>query len=714
MSVNFPNSVFFTSSILSLTNPLFRSRSSGDVPFYKDSNSKQERIDDTGTKKPSQWQNFSLETLLLLWVDYIQKTMKWREKKLVLLRDLVGAPAVVTERGRGVERLQGGLRFTTNLIEPDSDTKAAAKRTSKRFSRLNSIVPEQWKFSYFLGRLTHKDDDKRVHLNCNKTFPAFNEFVNNCSDQLAKQYSKASKSPGSGAKAKKKSNDSDELYTPPGGKTNDQTARRAVTPRSVKGKGSKNDAVVLSDGTDEDEIVEDLEISGSEEEHAAVPAEKISIAAVTAQLRAIGTSQCTLPFDAQLKAIRWMAENSFMSVTVKPAFRAHFGSTKAPIALANFPAEISEFATAAFQYTVLAKETEQREKEALQTNSRQKVTIYNGPAILSQQEVQELERVKRLLDLRLMAKQIPRKSKSRDGGPGSEETETDDDETPEKRRKGTPTSPKPSEGAPVEPSTEKEHDSAGLDDTASGVSTPSLAAGGIHADMRQASEGTPPEPPNEKECDSAGLDDHQPDKRKRGSDDEEVTDDETGSTEHKDKARVKTRSSRGGDCSESVSAKKRRKDGDDDEEDGAGRDGSEDGRTRNGKESSSNSGGTRTDTKGKGDSTDGDQADTTGNKPTTNKAQMTPNMGGKYMGMAQTDESESESDDSDDDSVVTVITKFISSVPVVSPVNTHISDLFSFDEEDDGIKNVLDFEDGLHEDDTALTAVHIPDYFDFS
>ena len=93
---------------------------------------------------------------------------------------------------------------------------------------------------------------------------------------------------------------------------------------------------------------------------------------------------------------------------------------------------------------------------------------------------------------------------------------------------------------------------------------------------------------------------------------------------------------------------------------------------------------------------------------------MNPNTGGKYMGMAQTDESESESDDSDDDSVVTVITKFISSVPVVSPVNTHISGLYSFDEEDDGIKNVLDFEDGLHEDDTALTAIHIPDYFDFS
>ena len=84
------------------------------------------------------------------------------------------------------------------------------------------------------------------------------------------------------------------------------------------------------------------------------------------------------------------------------------------------------------------------------------------------------------------------------------------------------------------------------------------------------------------------------------------------------------------------------------------------------------------------------------------------------MGMAQTDESESESDDSDDDSVVTVITKFISSLSVVSPVNTHISDLFGFDEGDDGIKKVLDFEDVLHEDDMALTAIHIPDYFDCS
>ena len=59
--------------------------------------------------------------------------MKWREKKLVILRDLVGAPAFVTDRKREVERLQGGLRFTTNLIEPDSDTKATTKRTRKRF-----------------------------------------------------------------------------------------------------------------------------------------------------------------------------------------------------------------------------------------------------------------------------------------------------------------------------------------------------------------------------------------------------------------------------------------------------------------------------------------------------------------------------------------------------------------------------------------------------
>ena len=558
MSVKFPDSVFFTCSLLSLTNPLFPSRSSGDVPFYKDNTGKREKGDDTGAKKPSRWQNFSLETLLLLWVDYIQKTMKWREKKLVILRDLVGAPAFVTDRNREVERLQGGLRFTTNLIEPESDTKAAAKRTRKRFSRLDSIVPEQWKFSYFLGQLTHKDDDKRVRLNCDKTFPEFNKFVNNCSDQLAKQYNKLSKSPGSGAKKKKKSkkiDESDELYSPPGGKINDQTARREVTPRLAKGKGRKNEilllsGVLLSDGTDEEEIEEDLEVSASEEEHDPVPAEKISVAAVTAQLRAIGTSQCTLPFGAQLKAIKWMAENSFMSVTVKPEFRAHFGSTKAPIALTTFPAEISEFATAAYQYTVLAKETEQREKEALQTNSSQKIT-YNLPAIVAEQESQELQRHKRLLDLR-----IPRKSNSRKGGSESEETETDNDETPEKRRKGDPTSQKPSEGAP-EPSTEEDHDGAALDDTASGVSTPSIAAGGIHVDRTLAMplevhEGTPPEPPNEKERESAGVDDKQPEKRKRGSDDED-TDDEASSAEHKGKARVKTRSSRGGDCSESVS-----------------------------------------------------------------------------------------------------------------------------------------------------------------
>ena len=103
MSVKFPDSVFFTCSLLSLTNSLFLARSSGDVPFYKDNTGKREKSDDTGAKKPSRWQNFSLETLLLLWVDYIQKTMKWREKKLVILRDLVGAPAYVMEKKREVE-----------------------------------------------------------------------------------------------------------------------------------------------------------------------------------------------------------------------------------------------------------------------------------------------------------------------------------------------------------------------------------------------------------------------------------------------------------------------------------------------------------------------------------------------------------------------------------------------------------------------------------
>ena len=59
-------------------------------------------------------------------------------------------------------------------------------------------------------------------------------------------------------------------------------------------------------------------------------------------------------------------------------------------------------------------------------------------------------------------------------------------------------------------------------------------------------------------------------------------------------------------------------------------------------------------------------------------------------------EPESDSDDSGDDSTVTVITKCISVanvLPVVSPVATPTTDLYSFDEPD-AIKEVLDFEDG--------------------
>ena len=101
---------------------------------------KKEKNDDTGTRKPSQWKNFALETLLLLWVDYIRMKINWREAKLKLLRDVVGAPSLVTEKGRKVERLTGGIRFVTNLIELDSNDEATAARTRKRFSKLDNVV----------------------------------------------------------------------------------------------------------------------------------------------------------------------------------------------------------------------------------------------------------------------------------------------------------------------------------------------------------------------------------------------------------------------------------------------------------------------------------------------------------------------------------------------------------------------------------------------
>ena len=78
----------------SLTQSFTIVSSSGVVPFYKDHTGENEKRDETGTNKPSNWAKLSLETLLLLWVDYIKKCVDWREHKLEILRDLIGTPVV--------------------------------------------------------------------------------------------------------------------------------------------------------------------------------------------------------------------------------------------------------------------------------------------------------------------------------------------------------------------------------------------------------------------------------------------------------------------------------------------------------------------------------------------------------------------------------------------------------------------------------------------
>ena len=647
---------------LSLTCSFILLRSDGLIPFYKDNAGKRDKSDDTGSKKPSQWTHFSLETLLLLWVDYIRVTVKWRGMKLVILRHLIGTPTIVSEKKREVERLTGGIRFVTNLIELDMTSKASTRRTRKLLSRLDRIVPEQWKFSYFLEQLTHKDDDKRVRLDCTETFPEFNRFVMDCSDQANKDFIKQSKMRKSG---RKRSDSQDDAYSPPRSKSKKRAARKGGTPRSAK--GSKKHESDASDGdTDEEKIVEDLDESSSEEEGDPEPTEKVSLAAVIAELRTIGTPQCTLPFEDQLGAIQWMTENSCMTVTVNRNFRAHFGHKK-KVPLPSFPAAMGTFADAAYQNTVVAKETEQRETEALQLDTIQKKAHVLLDSASVQQ--QELDRLKRMVELRPRADRIPRKPKTPSDRLGPEGSGSDNDGSPAKRLKETPAIPKVRKDPPTE----------------------------------QAPDST---------CASDDLDeDKQPEKRKRDGDvQNDDGKEEAGSPERSGKVGVKARSGKGGGCSEDVPSKKRQKD--DDDEDEGDRDGSEGDRVRDDKETASKGGGAA-EAKDKGAGTNADQAgEQKDAPPTTKKARTTPDTTGKYLGMPQADDSELDTDDSDDDSVATVITKCIPSIPVVSPVVTPTASLYSFDE-DDGIKNVLDFEDGVHEEhDTALTDLQIPDDFD--
>ena len=272
----------------------------------------------------------------------------------------------------------------------------------------------------------------------------------------------------------------------------------------------------------------------------------VHLAPVIANLRVIGTTQCTLPFQEQLAAIRWLTDNSFVSVTIKPAFRTYFGPFKGPIPLSSFPDEISEFAAAAYRDTVLAREAEHRENYILRQEAIDKRTrvLVTSKSI----EQQELEKMKQLLDKRPTSDRIPRKSKTLGNEPGLEGSKSNTDDAPAKRLKETPTTPKETEGG-VPPETTPGNDCAtdGLDDRQAEKRKRGSDATGDTGGTE--SEDAPLKPAPENEHGSVGWDYRHAGKKTTDS----ATKDSTSEAESPG---VMTRSGRGGGCREEVPKKK--------------------------------------------------------------------------------------------------------------------------------------------------------------
>ena len=662
-------------------------------------------------------------------MDYINNCVDWRERKLEILRDLIGNPAVKNAKKGPDQKLVGGIRWTTNLIQVDPNNPA-------RFSSLDRMVPDRWKFSFFLERLVHKDDAMRVRLDCVDTFPGFNGFAAKSSEQMNKDFTKQSRSLGSSAKKKKTD---DGAYSPPGGRAGSQPQRRKGTPRSAKGKREKDYQSDSSDSEDED-IEEDLEESDSEDEDrvdVAVSTDKVSVSAVTNQLRAIGSSKCTLPFEEQLNAIRWLTENSFMTVTIKPDFKNFLDSPRKPIPLTDFPGEISTFVDAAFQATVLAKEEEEKENTDLRTNTIQKQA--RASRDLGSEDQRDMERMEQLVKTRPVVR-IPRKPKHQDSDSRVSKSTSGTGESLANNLKETPDRP-----------------AATAEDIAVSENKCSEDVGSRTEEAAPETGKSPPKRPEEAPQMSDDEGDRQAQKRKRGSDVEDgaiqagsevaaspkplgwdyraaelerekeaeekreqdsgakVSDEKADSAVKRGKLGAQTRSGRGGGrCSDEASTKKRKDDKDEHDDDKDGADSSGGDRTMDRREAESNSGGTTTSAKEKGSSKAADPAAKSGNKSNKKKARLAHRTAGKYFGMPesdQSDESEFDPTDSDDDSIATVNTGFIYAIPVVSPVATPIVGLYNFDEEY-GIKEVLDFEQEIDDYNMEVAALQIPDDLD--
>ena len=457
-------------------------------------------------------------------MDYIEKCVDWREHKLEILRDLIGTPVVKNVKTGPERKLAGGVRWITNLIHNDPENAA-------RFSSLGSMVPERWKFSFFLAQLVHKDDAKRVQLDCADMFPAFNEFANKTSAQMKKELAKQ---PGSSAK-KKRSKTDDGAYSPSGGQAKG-------TPHSAKGK-KEPDEWDTTPEKEEEEIEEDLEVSEAEdEESVAEPTalNKVSVGAVTKLLRAIGSVKCTLPFEAQLGAIKWMTENSFMTVAIKPEFRQSLGNQRKPIPLTDFPEEISAFVDAAFKTTVLEKEEEATEIEALRTSTAQKEA---GASLdLGSGEQQDRDRMEQPVKTGAVVPS-PRTSRHQDADSRVANSTLEADDSLAKNIEETPEPPATTNEAVPAPENKGSGD-----------------AGSRTKEAQPKTDGSPARRPEETHQMSADHGDRQAEKRKRGSDAKDSPDEEGGEVALAERKKKKHRGAKDSD-KEAVSPEQRGKRG---------------------------------------------------------------------------------------------------------------------------------------------------------